>query len=165
MLSDFFDTMGTVFGLANEGEIVEENGEVPHFESILVVDSVGAIAGGVAGTSSNTSYIESASGIGDGARRVAGGRTQRRDDRLDRGSPRALDRAKPVADALHVHRLEAITRGVDVGREDLEPQRHALVAGHRLQLRRGKGVVLRVEAEPVAGARGDLLRLVQAQPA
>ena len=68
MLSDFFDTMGTVFGLANEGEIIEDDGEVPHFESILVVDSVGAIAGGVAGTSSNTSYIESASGIGDGAR-------------------------------------------------------------------------------------------------
>ena len=68
MLSDFFDTMGTVFGLANEGEILDEDGSVPHFEGILVVDSVGAIAGGLAGTSSNTSYIESASGVGDGAR-------------------------------------------------------------------------------------------------
>ncbi|MBI1379174.1 MAG: NCS2 family permease [Frankiales bacterium] len=68
MLSDFFDTMGTVFGLANEGEILTEEGEVPHFEAILLVDSLAAVAGGVANTSSNTSYIESASGVGEGAR-------------------------------------------------------------------------------------------------
>jgi len=68
MLSDFFDTMGTVFGLANEGEIVNDDGTVPHFEAILLVDSLAAVAGGVANTSSNTSYIESASGVGDGAR-------------------------------------------------------------------------------------------------
>jgi AGZA family xanthine/uracil permease-like MFS transporter len=68
MLSDFFDTMGTVFGLANEGEILEDDGTVPHFEAILLVDSLAAVAGGVANTSSNTSYIESASGVGDGAR-------------------------------------------------------------------------------------------------
>jgi AGZA family xanthine/uracil permease-like MFS transporter len=68
MLSDFFDTMGTVFGLANEGEILTEDGEVPHFEAILLVDSLAAVAGGVANTSSNTSYIESASGVGEGAR-------------------------------------------------------------------------------------------------
>ena len=68
MLSDFFDTMGTVFGLANEGGITNEDGTVPHFEAILLVDSLAAVAGGVANTSSNTSYIESASGVGDGAR-------------------------------------------------------------------------------------------------
>jgi AGZA family xanthine/uracil permease-like MFS transporter len=68
MLSDFFDTMGTVFGLANEGGIVNDDGTVPHFEAILLVDSLAAVAGGVANTSSNTSYIESASGVGDGAR-------------------------------------------------------------------------------------------------
>ena len=68
MLSDFFDTMGTAFGLATEAELLDDEGQIPHFESILVVDSVAAIAGGASSTSSNTSYIESASGIGEGAR-------------------------------------------------------------------------------------------------
>jgi AGZA family xanthine/uracil permease-like MFS transporter len=68
LLSDFFDTIGTVFGLANEAELIDDEGNIPHFESILVVDSLAAVAGGVANTSSNTSYIESASGIGEGAR-------------------------------------------------------------------------------------------------
>ncbi|MGI9136803.1 MAG: NCS2 family permease [Candidatus Nanopelagicales bacterium] len=68
MLSDFFDTMGTAFGLATEADLLEEDGDIPHLESILVVDSIAAIAGGAASTSSNTAYIESASGIGEGAR-------------------------------------------------------------------------------------------------
>ncbi len=67
-LSDFFDTMGTAFGLATEAELLEEDGDIPHLESILIVDSVAAIAGGMGSTSSNTAYIESASGIGEGAR-------------------------------------------------------------------------------------------------
>ncbi len=68
MLSDFFDTMGTAFGLAGEANLLDEKGDIPHFESILVVDSIAAVAGGAASVSSNTSYIESASGIGEGAR-------------------------------------------------------------------------------------------------
>jgi AGZA family xanthine/uracil permease-like MFS transporter len=68
MLSDFFDSMGTIFGLANEGEILDENGDPPHLEPILLVDSIAAAAGGAASVSSNTSYIESASGVGEGAR-------------------------------------------------------------------------------------------------
>lgn len=68
MLSDFFDTMGTAFGLATEADLLDKDGQIPHFESILVVDSVAAAAGGAASVSSNTSYIESASGIGEGAR-------------------------------------------------------------------------------------------------
>ncbi|MEI6230985.1 MAG: NCS2 family permease [Actinomycetes bacterium] len=68
LLSDFFDTMGTVFGLAHEGEILNEDGTVPHFEAVLMVDSLAAVAGGAASVSSNTSYIESASGVGEGAR-------------------------------------------------------------------------------------------------
>jgi len=68
MLSDFFDTMGTAFGLATEADLLDEQGNIPKFESILVVDSVAAAAGGAASVSSNTSYIESASGIGEGAR-------------------------------------------------------------------------------------------------
>jgi AGZA family xanthine/uracil permease-like MFS transporter len=68
MLSDFFDTMGTAFGLATEAELLDEENQIPHFESILVVDSLAAVAGGAASASSNTAYIESASGIGEGAR-------------------------------------------------------------------------------------------------
>jgi AGZA family xanthine/uracil permease-like MFS transporter len=60
--------MGTIFGLANEGEILDENGDVPHLEPILLVDSIAAAAGGAASVSSNTSYIESAAGVGEGAR-------------------------------------------------------------------------------------------------
>lgn len=68
MLSDFFDTMGTVVGLAGEANLLDEQGEPPALQNILIVDSIAAIAGGMASTSSNTSYIESASGIGEGAR-------------------------------------------------------------------------------------------------
>lgn len=67
LLSDFFDTIGTVTGLAEEADL-HKDGEVEHLNAILTVDSVAAIAGGVGGTSSNTAYIESASGIADGAR-------------------------------------------------------------------------------------------------
>ena len=68
LLSDFFDTMGTVVGLGGEAELLDANGEPPNLQKILVVDSVAAILGGATSTSSNTSYIESASGIGEGAR-------------------------------------------------------------------------------------------------
>lgn len=68
LLSDFFDSMGTVQSLSNEAGTTDENGDIPHLTPILVVDSVAAIAGGAASTSSNTSYIESGSGISDGAR-------------------------------------------------------------------------------------------------
>jgi len=68
LLSDFFDTLGTVTGLAAEADLLTAEGDVEHLDAILVVDSVAAIAGGFAGASSNTAYIESASGVGDGAR-------------------------------------------------------------------------------------------------
>ncbi len=68
LLSDFFDTIGTVTGLSAEADLMTADGEVEHLGEILAVDSIAAIAGGLAGTSSNTAYIESASGIGDGAR-------------------------------------------------------------------------------------------------
>ena len=68
LLSDFFDTIGTVTGLATEADLINADGEVDHLGPILAVDSIAAMAGGLAGTSSNTAYIESASGIGDGAR-------------------------------------------------------------------------------------------------
>ncbi|WP_244929976.1 NCS2 family permease [Nocardioides sp. W7] len=68
MLADFFDTMGTMTAIGAEAGLNDEDGVPPHAERILVVDSVAAIAGGLAGVSSNTSYVESASGVGEGAR-------------------------------------------------------------------------------------------------
>jgi AGZA family xanthine/uracil permease-like MFS transporter len=68
MLSDFFDTMGTVTGIAAEAGLAREDGSVPGVGRILMVDSVAAIAGGVGGVSSNTTYIESAAGVAEGGR-------------------------------------------------------------------------------------------------
>lgn len=68
LLSDFFDTMGTIVAVGAEGNLLDEAGNPPRTQEILVVDSLAAIAGGLGSVSSNTSYIESASGVGDGAR-------------------------------------------------------------------------------------------------
>ena len=68
MLADFFDTMGTMTAIGAEAGLLDEDGTPPNTQRILVVDSVAAAAGGAAGVSSNTSYIESASGVGEGAR-------------------------------------------------------------------------------------------------
>jgi adenine/guanine/hypoxanthine permease len=68
MLADFFDTMGTIVAIGEEGGLLDAEGNPPNVERILVVDSLAAAAGGAAGISSNTSYIESASGVGEGAR-------------------------------------------------------------------------------------------------
>ncbi|MFP3967568.1 NCS2 family permease [Actinomadura fulvescens] len=68
MLADFFDTMGTVVGVGKEAGLVDEKGELPGIREVLLIDSVGAAAGGAASTSSNTTYIESAAGVAEGAR-------------------------------------------------------------------------------------------------
>jgi AGZA family xanthine/uracil permease-like MFS transporter len=68
LLADFFDTMGTMTAIGAEAGLLDEDGNPPHMTRILVVDSIGAAAGGAAAVSSNTSYIESASGVGEGAR-------------------------------------------------------------------------------------------------
>jgi AGZA family xanthine/uracil permease-like MFS transporter len=68
MLADFFDTMGTMTAIGAEAGLLDEDGAPPHTERILVVDSLAAVAGGAGGVSSNTSYIESAAGVGEGAR-------------------------------------------------------------------------------------------------
>jgi len=68
MLADFFDTMGTMVAVGGEAGLLDEKGNPPRTKQILVVDSVAAAAGGAASVSSNTSYIESAAGVGEGAR-------------------------------------------------------------------------------------------------
>jgi AGZA family xanthine/uracil permease-like MFS transporter len=68
MLSDFFDTMGTVVGLGGEAGLLDREGKLPGINRVLLVDSVAAAAGGAASASSNTTYIESAAGIAEGGR-------------------------------------------------------------------------------------------------
>ena len=68
MLADFFDTMGTMTAIGAEAGLLDAEGVPPSSQRILIVDSVAAAAGGAAGVSSNTSSIESASGVGEGAR-------------------------------------------------------------------------------------------------
>ncbi|SDR84813.1 putative MFS transporter, AGZA family, xanthine/uracil permease [Friedmanniella luteola] len=68
LLADFFDTMGTVVAVGAEGDLLDEHGTPPHLGAVLMVDSVAAAAGGLGSVSSNTSYVESVAGVGEGAR-------------------------------------------------------------------------------------------------
>ncbi len=68
MLIDFFDTMGTVTGVAEQAGLTTKDGQVPGVGRVLLVDSLAAVVGGAAGTSSNTTYIESAAGVAEGGR-------------------------------------------------------------------------------------------------
>jgi AGZA family xanthine/uracil permease-like MFS transporter len=68
MLTDFFDTIGTATAIAEQAELTDEEGNIPGVGKLLLVDSLGAAAGGAAGVSSNTSYIESAAGVAEGGR-------------------------------------------------------------------------------------------------
>lgn len=68
MLTDFFDTMGTATAIVEQAELVDEDGRIPRVGPLLLVDSAGAAIGGMAGVSSNTSYIESAAGVAEGGK-------------------------------------------------------------------------------------------------
>ncbi|MBB5847416.1 AGZA family xanthine/uracil permease-like MFS transporter [Mobiluncus mulieris] len=68
MLADFFDTMGTMVAIGEAGNLLDKEGNPPRTKAILIVDSLAAIAGGLGGVSSNTSYVESSTGVGEGAR-------------------------------------------------------------------------------------------------
>ena len=68
LLADFFDTMGTMTAIGNQAGLTDSKGNVEGANKILIVDSIAAATGGAAGVSSNTSYIESATGVGEGAR-------------------------------------------------------------------------------------------------
>ena len=68
MLSDFFDTMGTVVGIAGDAGWLDSEGRLPRINRVLLVDSLAAAFGGLASASSVTTYIESAAGVSEGAR-------------------------------------------------------------------------------------------------
>ena len=67
-MTDFFDTMGTVIAVGQEGKLLDEDGRPPRLKRILLVDSLAAAGGGAAGASSVTSYIESGAGVAEGGR-------------------------------------------------------------------------------------------------
>ena len=68
LFTNFFDAMGTMTGLAKEADLADEKGDFPRIKSALIVEGVGAIAGGATSSSSSTVFIESGAGIGEGAR-------------------------------------------------------------------------------------------------
>ena len=68
VFTNFFDAMGTMTGLSKEAGLADEKGNFPRLKSALIVEGVGAVAGGATSGSSNTVFIESGAGIGEGAR-------------------------------------------------------------------------------------------------
>jgi AGZA family xanthine/uracil permease-like MFS transporter len=66
---DIFDTVGTLVGVTTQAGLIKPNGEIPRVKQALIADAVGTVAGAALGTSTVTSYVESASGV------AAGGRT------------------------------------------------------------------------------------------
>jgi adenine/guanine/hypoxanthine permease len=68
ILSDFFDTMGTIVGVTAEAGLLDNRGQVPGIGRVLLIDGAAAVAGGASSASSATTYIESAAGVGEGAR-------------------------------------------------------------------------------------------------
>ncbi|MGH7364002.1 MAG: NCS2 family permease [Candidatus Methylomirabilales bacterium] len=68
MLADFFDTMGTVIGIGGEAGWLDARGKLPRLNRVLFIDSLGAVLGGAAASSSATTYIESAAGVSEGGK-------------------------------------------------------------------------------------------------
>lgn len=68
LLVDIFDTAGTLIGLGHQAKMLDQDGNLPNIGKALVADSSATVAGSIFGTSSTTSYIESASGIRAGGR-------------------------------------------------------------------------------------------------
>ncbi len=65
---DLFDTVGTLIGVAHEGKMLNEKGELPRVGRALMADAMGTVAGAMLGTSTVTSYVESTTGVAEGGR-------------------------------------------------------------------------------------------------
>jgi AGZA family xanthine/uracil permease-like MFS transporter len=68
ILSDFFDAMGTIVGISAQAGLLDERGRPPRIGRVLFIDGLAAVAGGSFSASSNTAFIESSAGVGEGAR-------------------------------------------------------------------------------------------------
>lgn len=65
---DLFDTVGCLVGVAEKGNLLDENGNIPRAKEAMLADAIGTTTGALLGTSTVTSFIESASGIGEGGK-------------------------------------------------------------------------------------------------
>jgi AGZA family xanthine/uracil permease-like MFS transporter len=68
VFTNFFDAVGTLTGLTKEAGLQDSKGNFPRLKSALLIEGVGAVAGGATSSSSNTIFIDSAAGVGEGAR-------------------------------------------------------------------------------------------------
>ena len=68
LFTDMFDSLSTFIGVSEAADLVDENGEPQHIKESLIVDGISTTISGLFGTSSGTSYIESATGIEEGGR-------------------------------------------------------------------------------------------------
>jgi len=68
LITDFFDTMGSIVAVGEQAGFMDAEGRVPRLKRVLLVDSLGALCGGLFGCSSVTTYVESAAGVGEGGR-------------------------------------------------------------------------------------------------
>ena len=65
---DMFDTVGTLIGVSTKAKMVDEKGNIPHLKQAFMADAIATTAGAVLGTSTTTTYVESASGVAQGGR-------------------------------------------------------------------------------------------------
>ena len=65
---DIFDTIGTLVGVSNRAGMIDKNGRIPHLKKAFLVDAVGTTAGAMLGSSTITTFVESASGVAEGGR-------------------------------------------------------------------------------------------------
>lgn len=65
---DMFDTIGTLVGVTTKAGMMDKNGKIPHLKQAFMVDAIGTTAGAMLGTSTITTFVESASGVGEGGR-------------------------------------------------------------------------------------------------
>ena len=65
---DMFDTIGTLIGVSSKADMLDENGKLPRIKGALLADAVATTAGAVLGTSTTTTFVESASGVSEGGR-------------------------------------------------------------------------------------------------
>ena len=68
LFTDIFDTVGTLIGVAEKGNLLNEKGELPQAKGALLADAVGTVVGACLGTSTVTSYVESSAGVSAGGR-------------------------------------------------------------------------------------------------
>ena len=65
---DMFDTIGTVIGVAEKADLLDEDGNLPRVGCVLMADAIGTVAGSMLGTSTVTSFVESSSGVAEGGK-------------------------------------------------------------------------------------------------